>query len=827
MKPLKLKAIFFIYAIVTINATTVFSENPKSTSLIAPDGTVVQINRDYFGVPHIKAESEIGVFFGQGFAAAQDRLAQMEELRRWAEGKQSEINGDGLLNSDKDARNMYYTEKERCQIFNELPDDFKTILASYCEGVNAYLDSMASEPAKYKPQQFAEIEMEPWTVNKSIAISQKVYRWFGQFGGEELIRLQELQRNGQAWLDENRPINDFNAPTTIPDGPAASIRQWRYSGIFVRDDIIESIINQQQQLKADAKKLGLPEKFGSFSVLISTGKSYSGNVMLLGCPQMGDPVKGSPQYNNEVELQCPTLHVAGMSIAGIPSVIIGHNEHHAWTLTSGFSDNCDVYIDSTLDNSYSKYYHNGEWLDFEVIQDTIISAGDTHYYTHYRTIHGPVISADLENNQVISLKMTFWKEEINMNRFLLGLARATNLAEFEAAAALNPFSFNLFYIGKDQNIKFWHIGKYQDRTDGIDPRLPHKGDGSEEWGGFIPFGNLPAAENPAQQFFVNWNNKPVSWWNHGDNVPWIGVHRVTSVDNYVRPIDHFTFDDLKNTPEELKSHGTYQQAIEFTVADIIDENIVPPGQSGFIDLNGQKSIHFDDQWQLHMFWKFKDQLFNYQPDGEVYPRIIFDYANVNLKTIFSDSAPIDTTFYIYNIGERADSIVISLDYDTADSSALSITPNSFELAVGDSQAIVYTIDPSILDEDRYNTKIIIDAKYCPSGFHYEKSINFKIDKVTGIYSKKNEFPEKFALEQICPNPFNASTTIQYSLPQSEKVVIKIFNLQGQKIETLIKEKQNPGTYRISWYPVNIPNGMYIVHFEAGDYVDFRKLILAR
>ena len=159
-----------------------------------------------------------------------------------------------------------------------------------------------------------------------------------------------------------------------------------------RDRLLQEYLDkqdeaEQEKLENQAKNLRLPVKLGSFSVLISGIKSNSGDVMLLGCPQMGEPSPNEPQINNEVELLCPTLHVGGMTIAGVPSVIIGHNEYHAWTLTSGYSDNSDVYIDSTLDNSYSKYYYDGEWLDFKVIQDTISSGGSNIEFTHYRTLH--------------------------------------------------------------------------------------------------------------------------------------------------------------------------------------------------------------------------------------------------------------------------------------------------------------------------------------------------------------------------------------------------------------------------------------------------------
>ncbi|MFQ5751031.1 MAG: penicillin acylase family protein [bacterium] len=613
---MKLASLIILLIFVTIAFALITNTYAQfeDITLRAPDGTNVSTNRDSFGVPHIVAESEAGVFFGQGFAVAQDRLLQLEQHRRVAEGKLAEWFGVLMLENDKEVHTMFYTQEERIQQFKQLPSEFQTMLQAYSDGINTYLDSMAVNPVKYKPLEFSLLyNMERWNVYKTVAVIQYLTRIFGQAGGEELERLSELQSNGQAWFDLNRPINDVNAPTTIRENGSVSFKKWSYSGMHVRDEIIQSIRSKREEVRSQSAKLGLPLKFGSFAVLISPSKSNAGDVMLLGAPQMGAPKENEPQIAHEVELDCPTFHVGGMTIAGVPAVIIGHTELHAWTLTSGVSDNSDVYVDSTMDSSFGKYFHNGQWRDFEVVQDTIFNGVTEVPFTHYRTVHGPVFGEDLDNHQVYSMKMTFWNQELDMMIGIYQSIKARTLEEFEVAAALIPFSFNLFYAGQDQKIKYWHVGKYQDRSDGVDPRLPHKGDGSEEWGGFIKFADLPSADNTHQDYFVNWNNKPVSWWNNGDNIPWAGstnlTMRVSKMEAFVGPINGFTYENLKDVPRQIDDHGTYQQAIEFTGTEIIDENIVPPGQSGFINSEGQKSPHFSDQWPLHMNWQFKDMEF--------------------------------------------------------------------------------------------------------------------------------------------------------------------------------------------------------------------------
>ena len=297
------------------------------------------------------------------------------------------------------------------------------------------------------------------------------------------------------------------------------------------------------------------------------------------------------------------------------------------------------------------------------------------------------------------------------------MIKAENFEEFEAAAQLNPMSFNLFYAGKDQKIKFWHIGKYQDRSDNVDPRLPHDGRGDEEWGGFIPFADLPQAADPAQGFFVNWNNKPASWWNHGDNVPWrprselrSQTNRVIVMKDFVEPINQFSYANLKDVPKQINSHGTYQQAIEITSTGFIDENIIPPGQSGFVNLEGVKSPHFDDQWDMHTNWRFKDMEFG---------------------------------------------------------------------------------EPTVAVESR------------------------------------SDAPSEFSLSQNYPNPFNPITTIKYQLSKPAFVKLRIYDINGKLVETLVKAYQTVGSHQVQWNAKGFGSGAYFYQITAGEYSSVRKSIVLK
>lgn len=615
-----LKTLGLLFMLLMAAPAVAVAQTCTGLALTAPGAEPVCIERGDFGVPEISAPTEAAVFFGQGFAVAQDRLFQLETFRRAALGRLAELD-PSQYDTDVAIRTVFYTDAERQAQYEALPAPVQTMFTSYVDGINAYLDSMDVDPQQYKPVQFTQVpDPEPWAVTDAVAVVQFFMRRFGQYGGEELVRAGELMQQGPDWFAENRPINDPAAPTTIGEAGGAPALRIRTEALqSVTPSIVREHEATQAQVEDGLGRLNIPT-LGSFAVVTAGGRSATDHPMLLGAPQMNgssEPQADETSVVNEVELITPELYVAGMTVAGAPGVIIGRNRDVTWTLTSGNSDNTDTFRETVQlqDGQPVAYQFDGAFQPFEVREETIYRGAEPTTVPVLRTVHGPVIRLDLENEQVFTHQMTFWGEELEMAAAFYDVWKATDLASFEAAIADSPMNFNVFYAGRDQHIAYFHTGKLLrsiQALDGPDPRLPREGDGSQEWGEdpFLSFEALPSVVDPEDGYLVNWNNKPAPDWNNGDNVPWADVpdrrtrtFRVEAIDDFIGPLSAVAYEDLLDVFGVVRDFGsypgTYQQVVELTPDYVEGSSLVPPGQSGFVDLSGTPSPHVADQWSFY------------------------------------------------------------------------------------------------------------------------------------------------------------------------------------------------------------------------------------
>ncbi|MHC4608377.1 MAG: penicillin acylase family protein, partial [Planctomycetota bacterium] len=453
-----------------------------------------------------------GAFWAQGFTDAEDRFNQMNIFRHGARGESAALEGKGSVRGDIRLRERGYTIDEFKEMGDLLEERSRKILAAYAEGVNACIATRG-------------IETRPWEPVDTIAIGVMMARRFGEAGDVELTIQQFFQQiaamsdeeTAQSMLNDLFRLSDPSAPTTLNDHARSrkDLKEDKEGGFRpgprISPEWYREYVRERDEALAAREALGLPVYFGSNAWAVAPSKSKSGNAMLYGGPMMGFR---APSICNEAHLNAPGLNVAGMSFPGVPCIMIGFNEHIAWTTTSGGADLVDVYVLELNPENPEQYKYKGEWKSFEKVAHEIpVKDGDPQTLVVYRSVYGPLAGKrDPKNNRAHALAMSFWKKETLTFEAVFDMNFAATTKEFQEAARKITTSHNFFVADDEGHIGFWFCGRHPARKKGHDPRLPQPGDGSMDWEGFVPFEKMPQAVDPADGFFANWNNKPARDW---------------------------------------------------------------------------------------------------------------------------------------------------------------------------------------------------------------------------------------------------------------------------------------------------------------------------
>ena len=541
---------------------------------VAEDGTLVTIIRDNYGVPHIFSEEKEGLAFGAGYAMAQDRLWQADIYRRSSFGSLAEF-GLATIDQDYATRSMGYSKEELGEIYEKwVPTNpqakLKEMFEAYVDGINLYIWQalMAAAGGDYSliPIEYLAfgLPLEPFTIEDSVAITVMMAWRFGGCGGDELKyaaalqALQDMHGDEVGWgiFNDFFPQNDPGAEVTIP-GEGSSQTSGNVPNLALPSNIgdiyekyEEAKVGQTQLLES----LGMPTKFGSNAFMISPSKSTTGNALMVGGPQMGQSI---PQIVLEVGLHGAGIDAVGMMMPQAPSILIGVSKHGAWTSTTGVSDVMDTYIEVLNPANQTEYLYNGEWVPMEVRTERIYGPLKSYYEDRevYRTIHGPIIGWDLDNNLAFTMKSPYYKNELQAEEGWSLFQQARDISEFEEACKTIQPAHNFYWIDREGNIGYWHCGTFPMKPEfglggrPIDDRFPLWGTGEEEWVGLTGFEEMPKCINPEQGWLANWNNKPIADWPYGESdAGWGEGHRVKEIMDVIKGLlavkGEISFEDM-------------------------------------------------------------------------------------------------------------------------------------------------------------------------------------------------------------------------------------------------------------------------------------------
>lgn len=501
---------------------------PSVTSLAQSDDTLqfnglqapVTVIYDQMGVPHIFAENVHDLFMAQGFVEANDRWWQMEWWRHVSAGRLSEIAGESALDTDIYNRtlNLHAAAERDLEILSE---DSRAILQAYTDGVNAFLLDKTPAEAAIEYEWLAlgdiNIELEPWTVNDSIRWLKVMANGLSENMNVELARTELIEAVGPLVTQLLVPPYPFNQHPVITEPGAVdyTVASTETSQIFPQDtdfsDVSTAFVGGLD-FENIYSPFGEGAGIGSNSWVIGGGMTDSGLPYLANDPHLGIQM---PSIWYEIGLHCTEISeacpfdVVGVTFAGTPGVVIGHNRNIAWGFTNVGADVQDLYILTINPDNSLQYMLDDEWVDFDVVTETIdVQGGEAVELQVLNSVWGPVISEAIDvNDKVLALRWTVLDANTSFDAFF-ALNQASNWDEFRAALSLFDVpSQNAIYADIEGNIGYQMPGNIPVRADGHDGRVPIDGSTSENaWQGFIPFDELPMIYNPEAGYIVTANN---------------------------------------------------------------------------------------------------------------------------------------------------------------------------------------------------------------------------------------------------------------------------------------------------------------------------------
>ncbi|MEV3870798.1 penicillin acylase family protein [Streptomyces sp. NPDC049906] len=550
------------------SVSTVRASFPQTKGSIKLAGLAgpVDVKRDGNGIPQIYASSDEDLFMAQGYVQAQDRFWEMDVRRHTTSGRLSEMFGKSQVETDEFLRTLGWHRVAQEEYDKKLAPSTKKYLQAYAKGVNAYLAGKEGEELslEYAALDFRnDYKPKPWTPVDSVAwLKAMAWDLRGNMQ-DEIDRSLMTSRLGPSQIKDlypgypygrNKPIvqEGGHSATTGTFGPQGADQGQQQagqpgqqsgqggqtgSGTGLAGDT-RAPDGLQSQLGGLSDVLdGIPAVFGpSGNGIGSNSWVVSGQHTITGKPLLANDPHLSPQLPSvwyQMGLHCRDVSescnfdVSGFTFAGMPGVVIGHNQDISWGMTNLGADVTDLYLEKFTGDGYQ---YDGKVVPFKTRKETIrVAGGESKSITVRETANGPLLSdrsdelvsvgkkagvasvaPDRGDGYGVSLRWTALTPGTSMDA-LFALNTAGNWEDFRKAAAdFDVPSQNLVYADTENNIGYQAPGRIPTRAEGHDGSLPAPGwDPDFRWKGYVDQAALPYEYNPKRGYIVTANQAVV------------------------------------------------------------------------------------------------------------------------------------------------------------------------------------------------------------------------------------------------------------------------------------------------------------------------------
>jgi penicillin G amidase len=485
-------------------------ELPQVDGVIAINGLSgpVTVIRDKMGVPHIRASSFDDLFFAQGFVTAQDRLWQMDISRRYAGGNLAELLGPGLLKHDRQQR--YLQIRAACErAAATLDRQQRHYLEAYARGVNAFID----RSRKRLPLEFRVLHYTPapWRVEDSLLIGANMYQMLSTQYDVELKREKVVRHLAPEEIADLYPtISWRDLPPAQQANPSAD------DALPVKPNTPDSDRdhgNESTEIRASALVAGFePDRCdmcvpGSNNWVVSGEHTATGKPLLSNDMHLGHSIPDIWYEAHLTKGDGEDFDVAGVTLPGLPFVMVGHNRRIAWGLTNLSPDVQDLFIEQSDSNGdiATPEGWKAPRISHEVIH---VKGRPDDVFDVIVTRHGPIITPMLKGEtRQLALQWTMY-DPATMSVPFLEINSARNWQEFRTALLqFGGPSQNVVYADVDGHIGYQATGKIPIRASG-DGLMPQSGaDAAHDWTGYVPFDELPTVYDPPSGILETANSR--------------------------------------------------------------------------------------------------------------------------------------------------------------------------------------------------------------------------------------------------------------------------------------------------------------------------------
>ncbi len=502
----KVTIAFFITIFLIVVSITVFAyllinkSKPEYNNSISTDKIKGEVNiyRDSLGIVYIDSKNPADAAFALGYAHAQERLFQMDLIRRAASGRLSQVFGKKTIPFDKMFLTLGIKDIAK-QKFAELDYNTKTILYSYTNGINYFIENNKSKlpiefsilnyiPYNWKPEHSLYIaKMLAWELNIS---------WWSDFAFSHLI-------------------NKFGADKSLELLPL-----YDQNSTYIINEITKYYSNTNNNLVAVDKNfrrfIGIEgTHIGSNNWVISANKSLSGKPIIANDPHLS---LQSPSRWFIAVIKSGNNTTAGFTLPGLPAIVIGKNDNISWAVTNVMTDDADFYAEK-LDSTGLQYLLDGNWKELTIKKDTIYVKDGKNIPLLIKSTHrGPIISDihlfnkiypnKYRKNSILSMRWVALDKTGDELTSFLKLNNAKNFNEFkEAIRYFYTPGQNFLYADISGNIGYVCGARIPIRANNS-PSFVYDGTlSSNDWKGFVPYEAMPVFYNPTKGFIATANNK--------------------------------------------------------------------------------------------------------------------------------------------------------------------------------------------------------------------------------------------------------------------------------------------------------------------------------